>query len=184
MKKNNSPWSNTRHAFTLLEIVIVLALAALLIGWFALNVATVEKKEKLLRAASSLEVMAKRGRNVAVTQQRPYLLTISAEGIGIAPVNRFSEEDEHFEAEGERKQFPDVVASEKLDGEVKYEIRRWRSDIWEEVKGDRKITLRLDPVGLVEPVSIRCSMGESWIIQELHPLTAGVRDEEMSVEKD
>jgi len=40
----------------------------------------------------------------------------------------------------------------------------------------------MDPQGLVEPISIRCTSGKSWILHELNPLTGGVRDEEMNIE--
>ena len=50
------------------------------------------------------------------------------------------------------------------------------------IENDQKAVVVLEPTGLVEPISIRCTFGNSWILQELHPLTAGVRDEQMSIE--
>lgn len=176
--------------FTLLEIVFVLGMVAMLVTWLTLSVGTVETEQKLREASGSIESLAKRGRNIAVRQQRAYQLVISKDSISIAPQYVIMDSDEHFtepeegDAEIPRENFEDITASENTDDEVTYEIKRWRSDEWQLIEDDKKIILTLDPVGLVEPISIRCSIGKSWLIRELHPLTAGVRDEEMSVENE
>ncbi|BDS05689.1 hypothetical protein NT6N_07290 [Oceaniferula spumae] len=184
------PRSKQVGGFTLLEMVFVLGMIAVLVTWLTLSVTTVETEERLRRATSEVEVMAKRARNVAIRQQRPYQLTISEGSISIAPqfaqseVDHFQDETEDGDGDTPRVDFEDVTASEETDETVKYEIKRWRSDVWEVIEDDRKVVLTLDPVGLVEPISIRCSVGKSWLMQELHPLTASVRDEEMSIEKE
>lgn len=176
--------------FTLLEIVFVLGMVAMLVTWLTLSIGTVETEQKLREASGSIESLAKRGRNIAVRQQRTYHLIIGKDSISIAPqyVLDGSEdsiiEPEDGDTEVPRENFEDITVSENTDTEVTYEIKRWRSDEWELIDGDKEITLTLDPVGLVEPISIRCSIGKSWLIHELHPLTAGVRDEEMSVENE
>jgi len=176
--------------FTLLEIVFVLGMVAMLVTWLTLSIGTVETEQKLRDASGSIESLAKRGRNIAVRQQRSYQLVISKDSISIAPQYVLDGGDESFmepeegDAEISRENFEDITASENTDDQVTYEIKRWRSDEWELIEGDKKVILTLDPVGLVEPISIRCSIGKSWLIHELHPLTAGVRDEEMSVENE
>lgn len=173
--------------FTLLEMVFVLGMLAILVTWITLTVATVETEERLRDASGSIESLARRARNIAVRQQRAYQLTISAGSISIAPQYMLTGEvDEYEEDRGEelasREDHENITASESMDAEVTYEIRRWRSEEWILIEGDEKVVITLDPVGLVEPISIRCSVGKSWLIQELHPLTASVRNEEMSVE--
>ncbi|MBT7960043.1 MAG: hypothetical protein HN759_12010, partial [Akkermansiaceae bacterium] len=83
-----------------------------------------------------------------------------------------------------RKKFEDITDIEETDNDVIYEVKRWGSDTWQLIERDKKVVLTIEPTGLVEPISIRCSMGNSWIIQELHPLTAGVRNEEMNIDTD
>jgi len=173
--------------FTLLEMVFVLGMIAVLVTWLTLSVTTVETEDQLRRATSDIEVMAKRARSIAVRQQRPYQLTISDGSISFKPLHSLNDEEQFnddFDDEVAREDFEDIIASEKTDEAVKYEIKRWMSDEWLEISEDREVVLTLDPVGLVEPISIRCSVGKSWIMQELNPLTAGVRDEEMSIEKE
>jgi type II secretory pathway pseudopilin PulG len=173
--------------FTLLEVVFVLGMIAVLVTWLTLTISTVETEQRLREASGDIESLARRARNIAVRQQRAYQLTISEGSISIAPQYMLAdvEEDDAFGFEGEeipREDFENITDSETTDSEVTYEIRRWRSDEWQLIEGDKKIVITLDPIGLVEPISIRCSIGKSWLIQELHPLTASVRDEQMSVE--
>lgn len=176
--------AKSKNGFTLLEIVFVLGMIAVLVTWITLTVSTVETETRLREAAGDIGVLAKRARNIAVRQQRPYALTIAQNGISIAPQYTSLEDEEIQEEEEGEKRFEDITATEKLDSEVKYEIRRWRSDEWLPIEGKKKVVIVIEPEGLVEPISIRCSFGKSWLMQELHPLTANVRDEEMSVEKE
>ena len=176
--------------FTLLEIVFVLSMIAILVTWLTVSLSTVESEQKLREAAGRIELLAKRGLSIAVMQQRPYQLTINASSVSIAP--RFALgpdesgyiDNEQDGAGGESGSFDDITASEAIDADVSYEIKRWQSDDWVALEGDKRIVITLNPMGLIEPFMIRCSMGESWIMHELHPLTAGVRDEEMSIEKE
>ena len=173
--------------FTLLEMVFVLGMIGILVAWVTVSVASVNKEKKLLKAMDGIESLIRRGRSVAVLQQRPYMVTISSSGISLAP-QYVGSEQELYDDDGaelnEREVFKSVTATESIDPEVKYEIRRWRSDVWEEIEGDKKVELILAPEGLVEPISIRCSMDKSWILHTLSPLTGAVRDEEMSVQDD
>jgi len=179
------------QGFTLLEIVFVLGIIAIIVTWVTLTVTTVETEKKLRKAAGSIETLVKRGRTIAVMQQRPYQVTISLGSVSMAPQYMRSDfvesddDDYEYDYEGtSREDFENITASEKTDSGVTYEIRRWRSDIWQEIDKDYQVVVTLDPVGLVEPISVRCSVGKSWIIQELHPLTGGIRDEEMSIEEE
>ena len=176
--------------FTLLEIVFVLSMIAILVTWLTVSLSTVESEQKLREAAGRIELLAKRGLSIAVMQQRPYQLAITASSVSIAPRYALGPdeavymENEEDGAGGESGSFDDITASEAIDADVSYEIKRWQSDDWVTLEGDKRIVITLNPIGLIEPFMIRCSMGESWIMHELHPLTAGIRDEEMSIEKE
>lgn len=175
--------------FTLLEVVFVLGLIAVLVTWLTLSIGTVETEQKLRQASGDIEIMAKRARNIAVRQQRAYQLRVDEGKISISPQYPRDEESGIEIEDGEGysardKRFKDIVSSEETDKDVSYEIRRWGSDEWIKIEKDRSVVVIIEPTGLVEPISIRCSIGESWIKQELHPLTAGVRDEETSIKKE
>ena len=171
--------------FTLLEVVIVLGMIAILVTWLTLTTGTVETEEQLRRATGEISGLTKRARSIAVQQQRPYKVTISKDSIAIAPLNNQSGNEVFEDADGNRiPGFKDVIDSEETESGVTYEVLRWGSDVWLTIEDDKEVVLRLEPTGLVEPISIRCTVGKSWLIQEFHPLTAGVRDEEMSIEKE
>lgn len=156
----------------------------IIVAWVTVSVSTVNTEKQLQEAANGIESLVKRGRSLAVLQQRPYEVTISPGSISLAPKYMRDEQESYDdESEDAPKQFENVTVTESMDSEVKYEIRRWRSANWLEITGDNKVVLTLDPAGLVEPISIRCSVGESWISHTLSPLTGSVRDEEMSVQE-
>ena len=180
--------------FTLLEMVFVLAMIAMMTVWITLKVSTVDTEKQLRNASGNIEMMIRRARALAVTQQRPYQVTLSVHGIDLAPEFSLGDDrvDDAFEDDftdsddsSDRKNtFKEVTDHEDLEREVEYEIRRWQSDEWITVEGDVKLVFILEPNGLVEPISIRVKTGESWLIQELHPLTGGVKDEELYIEGD
>ncbi|MGB2403580.1 MAG: pilus assembly FimT family protein [Akkermansiaceae bacterium] len=176
--------------FTLLELVFVLSMIAVLVTWVTVSIATVESEQKLREAAGSIELLAKRGLSVAITQQRPYELSITANMVSLAPKYVLNSEGDSWGRQDERdddeasRSLNDVIANEPMATGVSYEIKRWRSNEWLVMEKDKKVVIGLSPQGLIEPISIRCSVGNSWIMHELHPLTADIRDEEMSIEKE
>ena len=66
--------TESRRGFTLLEIVIVLAIAAVIMGG-AVGMMVYSSDERVLRDASGeIEMLAKRARTTAILQQTPYAL--------------------------------------------------------------------------------------------------------------
>jgi len=178
--------------FSLLEMVFVLIMITVMVAWGVMSVSTVDTEEQLRSASGQIESLAKRGRNIAVKEQRPYLLLIGPQSVSIEPAMgsvataaiNINQNDIAYSNQQDtvgRDLGSQSSASVKMDHDVTYSIKRWRSDDWEVIEGEKRVVIRLDPNGLVEPVSIRCSIGDSWLMQQLHPLTAGVRDEEMSI---
>ena len=169
--------------FSLLEIVFVLGLIAVLVTWITVSVSTVETEDKLRAASGEIIAMAAQARNIAVRQQRVYEVVLTEEKVSLAP--KYPKFEEYEQEEGEQPlAHKDITSSRDNDDEVTYEILRWRSDDWIELEKDKEVTVSLDPSGLVEPISIRCTIDKSWIMQELHPLTAHVRYEETNIEKE
>ena len=79
--------------FTLLEIVFVLSMIAILVTWLTVSLSTVESEQKLREAAGRIESLAQRGLRIAVMQQRPYQLTITASSVSLAPRNAFGSDE-------------------------------------------------------------------------------------------
>lgn len=178
----------SRRGFTLLEMVIVLSIIAAVVALVVLDFRNIEAEQRLRESAGSVEALAKRARNIAVVQQRAYQLTIREGAISIAPQYQRNpggvDGDDGDDDMQPRARFEDVVDSQETDAEVTYEVKRWGSDKWQVIGKDRQVVITIDPTGLVEPISIRCSVGKNWLVQELHPLTASIRDEEMHIESE
>lgn len=178
--------------FSLIEIVIVLGLIAVMVTWITVSVSNVETEQQLRKASNGIVSMAIQARNVSVRQQRPYVVTIIKDNVSFAPKypslgDKEADDDERDEDENSTIRaiaHEDVMDSKNNDEAVIFEIQRWASDDWVLLEKDKKISFSIDSSGLVEPIGIRCTIGESWLIQRLHPLTAGVRDEEMTITKD
>lgn len=181
--------------FSLLEIVIVLGLAAVLVGG-AIAVMVISDSERTLRgAAGEIEVLAKRARAVALLQQTPYALEFTDGRVRMLPLAEVGLEGEDLlEVQAEaaaaeesagvppelRRRTP-VRSDVALGRGTRLEIRRWGNDDFLPVEGERAIQVwRFDPNGLCEPVTVRLTLGDNWIEEEYHPLTASVRDTAMS----
>ena len=184
----NSRCSHTnlslQKGFSLLEIVVVLGILAVIVTWVTVSVANVDTERQLREAAAKIVSKIGQARSVAVRQQRPYTITITAESVTLAP-EFSSEEEEDFDDEGDELSIyqEDITSASENDADLTYEVLRWQSDDWKLMEDKESVIITVEPSGLVEPISIRCTKGKSWLIQELHPLTGRVRDEQMSIEE-
>ncbi len=174
-----------RGGFTLLEIVIVIAILAVMaggtVGFLVMNAST----RRLQRAATEVESMAKRARAVAMLRRTPYALYFCNGTVRMGPLAEAGVVDpdelaELDEAGGGRG---GAVRGEfQADDGMVIGARRWGSDDWLVFDDERTwLVWRFDPDGLCEPITVRFEVddGRSWLSQEYHPLTAAVRDGEM-----
>ncbi|MEK7949901.1 prepilin-type N-terminal cleavage/methylation domain-containing protein [Luteolibacter soli] len=182
----------SQAGFTLLEIVVVLVIVAIVIGGaFGLMVASNDERA-LNRDSTEIEVMAKRARAISSLQQKPYVLEFNEQTVTLMPLAealidpRDREEaaaaQEAREAkaaaggESASKGFAAMHASYTVDPDIRIFIRRWASDTWLPVNAKNRHLWRFDPQGFCEPVGVRLEFGRSWIENEFHPLTGGIRD--------
>ncbi len=177
---------NLQKGFTLLEVVFVLGMIGIIVTWITLGVATVETEQRLRDASGDIVAMVGKARSIAVRQQRSYQVIVTADKVLLQP--EFFNEDDSFDEEElnddeARVEYEDVTDSKGYDSDVEYEIQRWQSDNWLVMEEKNRAEITVNPTGLVEPISIRCSYEDSWLIQRLHPLTGSVREEEMTIQE-
>lgn len=176
-----------RGGFTLLEIVIVLALAAMILAG-AVGAMIYSSDERALKSASSeIESLAKRARIISILHQTPYALEFREGVVYLLPFaqagmeekkssrSRVAELDPKAANTSENRQFT-------LDPDIELSILRWNSDKWLPAVKDARHIWRFDPDGLCEPISVRVSLGKSWIETPFHPLTASVQHQETQSE--
>jgi prepilin-type N-terminal cleavage/methylation domain-containing protein len=175
----------TKHArgFTLIEIVMVLAIAAIVMGG-AVGLMVYSSDERELRNASGeIELMAKRARTIAILHQTPYalefregivrLLPLAQAGMDLSKKSRLRNDPEPAAAStDESRQFV-------LENGMTVSIRRWNSQEWHTTLKDTFHVWRFDPDGLCEPISVRLNLDKSWAEDTYHPLTATIRDSQL-----
>ncbi len=160
---------------TLLELVVAMVIIGVIstMGLVAYNGQADDKN--LRKAAIEIEGLASKGHTRAFLQQTPHRLSlVSPYEIILETPSKNSENE--------------IVGYQKLESyksEVAISLRRWgaKEDEWFTPKS-RKTTPNpaqywyFSATGLCEPISIKLSDNENWIILHLDPLTARVKDQE------
>jgi prepilin-type N-terminal cleavage/methylation domain-containing protein len=181
--------TDRRSGFTLIEMVMVLALAALVMAGAVGMMVYSSDQRQLERKSSEIEVFAKRARTIAQLQQKPYALQFIPGKVRLLPFAEASKSESLMpsgrpvggahatEPEGEPSAVIAPVYDEiSLEGDFAVFVRRWASDAWLPMNERQPQVWRFDPDGLCEPLGVRLTLGESWVEQGYHPLTASVTD--------
>jgi prepilin-type N-terminal cleavage/methylation domain-containing protein len=179
------------EGFSLMEMVLVLAIAAMVMG-SAVGLLVFHSSERVLKKVSSeVEVFAKQARLISLLQQRPYaiqflpgkiLMKPLAEITGLAETSRKSAK--HNEVESPVDELHTTLPVHKeitLDGDITVSVRRWGSDHWIEMDEKHTQVWRFDPSGLSEPITVRMTYDGSVHESEYHPLTASIRSSYMDI---
>lgn len=168
-----------RKGFTLIEIVMVLAIASVVLGG-AIGLMVFSSDERVLRDASGeIEVMAKQARAAAILHQTPYALEFREGVVRLLPFAQTGMDE---------KQLHEIEAggggnSYILEDGVSLFVRRWNSEEWFATGKNQIHVWRFDPDGLCEPLSIRLNLGNSYAMDTFHPLTATVSYSELDAKK-
>ncbi len=161
------------RGFTLIEIVMVLALAAVLMGG-ALGIMFSSSDERALKNSSGeIELLAKRARTISILHQTPYALEFRQGIVRLLPLAQAGMDPKRISKDpvadatsaGETRQLV-------LEEGVNLQIRRWNTEKWLATSKDSVEVWRFDPDGLCEPLSIHIGYGNSWMEDTYHPLTA------------
>jgi prepilin-type N-terminal cleavage/methylation domain-containing protein len=168
------------QGFTLIEIVMVLAIAAIIMGG-AVGMMVFSSDEHALRNASGeIELLAKRARTIAILHQTPYALEFREGVVRLLPLAQAGRIErrtagghrvggEPVGQAGEHQQYA-------LEGGMTVSIRRWDSDVWLGTNKNSIHVWRFDPTGLCEPISVRLNLSKAWSEDSYHPLTATIRE--------
>ena len=173
------------RGFTLIEIIMVLAIAALVIGG-AMGLMAYSSDERSLRKTSGkIEYMAKQARTMSILHQTPYALEFSEKGIQLMPLAQTGMGGKGAVSSRKQEPIPDPAASSEdrhtdITNGMTLSMRRWNSSEWLTTSKNAQCW-RFDPDGICEPISIRLSLGNSWAEDTYHPLTATIRDSQLEV---
>lgn len=148
------------HAFTILEVVMVLAITVLLLGLATPAITGMIKAEKLKAPARELEAMAITARCSALAEQRPYQIIIEQSGFQLIGPAKGSEEQ--------------VLARSAIPSGVTFEMASWPSEKWQVPK--RHIWY-FPPSGLCEPIRVMFRKGDSYFSQRYSAITGWDQEE-------
>ena len=181
--------SNKRGGFTLIEIVMVLAIATMLLGG-AVAFMVFSSDERTLRDFSGqVEVLAKRARTIAILQQTPYAIEFRPGIVRLLPLAEAGQEEKKT-ALGQTVGGERVVPSGpngpvhdqiSLDPNMASFVRRWNTEEWLPMSDRIVHVWRFDPDGLCEPLGVRLTIGSNYIEDTYHPLTASIRETALEV---
>lgn len=176
-----------RRGFTLIEIVMVLAIAAMLLGG-AVALMVFRTDEKTLRNdAGEIELLAKRARTIAILHQTPYAIEFRPGRVRLLPLAEAGQDETKTalgQTVGGEKVEPgggsvhDEIA---LDASMTCFVRRWNTSDWLPMSDRIVHVWRFDPDGLCEPIGVRLSIDSNYIEITFHPLTATVCDTVLEV---
>lgn len=157
MKRTPRP-SGRPAAFTLLEILMVLAIIALLLGVVIPLTSGFSRDQEFRDVMRELLVLAKTARMEAMTTGRPASVIFDKEGFAL------------FRA-GDDEEPSEIV---KVPSNMSYTLRPFGADKSLRPDGQRWI---FQPTGICEPVSVNLTDGEAWMEMRFDPLTASIADE-------
>jgi prepilin-type N-terminal cleavage/methylation domain-containing protein len=167
------------RGFSLLEIVMVLAIASIVIGG-AVSLMVYSADERTLRDASGeIELLAKRARTISILEQTPYALEFKDGIVRLLPFAQAGMPTKKGLGSGKDASQPAEGSSTRelvLNAGLAIFIRRWNSEEWLSTTKNTIHVWRFDPDGLCEPVSVRLTLGKSWAEDTYHPLTASVSE--------
>lgn len=148
---------SVRSAFTLLEIVMVLAITMLMLGMATPAITGMLRAEQLKAPARELEAMAVTARSSALAEQQPYQILINRTGFQlVGPGNK------------------GVLASYKLPEGVIFEMADWPAEKWSAPKSR---VWYFSPSGLCEPIRVMFRKGDSYFSQKYSAVTGWDQEE-------
>ncbi len=151
-------------AFTILEIIMVLAIIVLIVGAAVPEVSSMILGEQLKAPARKLEAMAITARCNALSEQRPYQIVIRQDGFHLERLDDSRKEG--------------VISDFELSGDVVLEMASWPEEKWHRPK--RHIWY-FPPSGLCEPIRVMFRKGDSYYLQKYSAVTGWDQEEEFVI---
>lgn len=182
--------NNRSRGFSLIELVIVLGLAAIIMGGAVGYMIYSADRRALSDASGEVEALARRARAIAILQQTPYALEFRPGIVKLLPLAEAGLDDDGIlddvgvttndDIQSQSKYTP-VREQVNFADDVAVSIRRWNTTNWIPIAKTEMQIWRFDPDGLCEPVSVRYAVEKGWAEDTFHPLTATIADAQSEV---
>ncbi len=165
----------SRQGFTLMELVVCLAVLAVVMSGTFLYFSNIDGEKRIREAAVALESMAREAQTRAIMTHTTHRIIITNNTFRLLDGDRFTSRFEEWQNLEARREY-------KTDSpEIEISLYRWGKP--DKVMPSSRLPMvwTFPPEGFVEPITIRFQEKDSFIQQTYHPLTASVSDEEMEI---
>ena len=169
--------------FTLIEIVVVLAIVGLILGGRRIIKKTNSNERALNNASGEVELLAKKARTASILHQTPYAIEFHPSFVRLLPFSEASEIERTTalgnSIGGEAESGNALREEVSIDPDIVLSVRRWNTEGFIAPSDNNIPIWRFDPDGLSEPLTVRFTLDESYAQDTYHPLNATVADSEM-----
>ena len=182
--------SQQRGGFTLIEMVVVIAIAMVVFGTAAYLIAIPNLQKDIREAHSGIERLALRARAMSHTYQQPFVVELREGEARLMPLAKPEDEiaPEVVEQVGEASSLKPLNSMEwpvivKIDPQYRMAVRRWSNNDFKAVRGNVVETWIHQPNSPCEPLAIELESedGRAFLSREFHPLTARGSDLELAI---
>ena len=157
------------HGFTLIEIILTIAILVLIIGALIPMTGSFFKSESLRETAMEVAYFVRGARTAAVTSGLPAILVVNQNSLILFPP-RVDLAEEQF-AELASPPEPKVL---QLPKDTRLELMTWPDTHWQKPE---EAVWTFQASGLLTPNRVKVISGDYHIEFEFHPLTAEIREE-------
>jgi prepilin-type N-terminal cleavage/methylation domain-containing protein len=159
--------------FTIIEIVITLSIVALLIAMALGSTITLSHTRALEEPISKVQEYAKKARNMAILEQRPYMVEITPHSVAIFSLVSASGNTVGGFGAAQAATPKGRVDFFDFDPEVVLTVRRWRANDF--APPGRQVWI-FERSGLCEPLAVRADSANGFIEVSFNALDAHVED--------
>ena len=168
-----------RRAFTLMEMLIVLAIIGLVFAGTFTGLSSLNSQKVLTQPYDDIRSMAKTAWQRALAEQRPYQIRFYPDRFVLEPRQAANEDDYKLSQKTDKPvQQGSEVETVTIPPEVLMEVRRWGQSQWIRPQVSPPVAWIFEHSGLCEPMSVRFTSEESGTLGgRFDPLTASVIEE-------
>ncbi len=169
----------TNRGFTLLEIIMVMAIIGLIFGATTVMMRGLDDERPLRKPFDDTRALAKKAWMRSMQEQNDWQIRLMPNKLVLEPRGAAQVEDQKIlEATDKAMNRSSGIDTVQLEEGVSLELRHWGSTQWTQAKGDLWV---FSQSGLCEPISLRfvSSYGTLW--GQYDPLTTTVVEQELEV---
>lgn len=167
-----------RRAFTLMEMLLVLAIISLVFAGGYAGISTLNDQQALQEPFENLRSMAKTAWQRSLTEQRAWQIRFYPDKYVLEPKQAAHEDDRRMFMEADKKaQRGSGVETVVVPPQIMMEIRKWGQPQWFRPQKDMEVTWIFEHSGLCEPISVRFTSDHGTVGAQFDPLTASIKEE-------